>query len=120
MKIALNNQTLALLRNLISVPGVAKTAEDIYRDGELLCVVLPEQDLKWVKTQEDLAKMAKAEQDKYLADDKAWAAVPVELEMTEKQRDRVKAILSKVPELISVQQTKALFAVYSEFGFKPA
>ena len=115
MKIKLANQSLNLLRQFISVPGVAKTSAEIYQDGELLCDILPELDLSWVLTSEQQAALSPELLKEYQVCDKSFSAKEVEFELTEKQVARIKAVLAKVPELCAVQQTKFLFALYRQF-----
>lgn len=119
MKQRLTNSTNLMLRNLLLIPGMAKTAGEIYQDGELLCVVLPEPDLKWVKTEPVLAKLNEEAREAYTAEDNAWAAVEIELELSEKQRDRIKAVLNKAPTLADLRQSQPLFHLYRDFGVTP-
>ncbi len=41
-KYTLKAQSVAVLRQILAVPGWAKTIEDIYRGGKILAVVLPD------------------------------------------------------------------------------
>lgn len=112
----LTNATNLTLRTLLSIPGIAKTSVEIYQDGELLCVVLPDPDLKWVKSEAEQAKLNEEQREAYVAEDNAWAATEIELELTEKQRDRIKAVLAKAPTVADLRQSKPLFHTYQAFG----
>jgi len=116
MKTKLTNLTLNVLRGLLSIPGIAKTSGEVYQDGELLCVTLPELDMSWVKSEREQMLLPTEKLKEYLAQDKAWSETPVEVELTEKQRDRIKAVMAKAPELANLPQSKGLFALYKEFG----
>lgn len=119
MKITLTKGSLNLLRGLLAVQGLEKTPEDIYIGGELLVVVVPEVDLAWVLTQAKLNTMSEKEVEAYREKDKAWSETAVEFEVTDKQRDNIRARLKKAAELTAVQNSKWLFLLYKEFGFGP-
>ncbi len=120
MKLTLPNQSINVLRQLLGIPGVSKTAQEIYQDGELLCVVIPEPDTKWVLSYEEKMKLSVVVLKEYVARDEAFAAAEVEIEVTEKQRDRIKAVLSLAPTLSGIPQSKFLFRLYKELGFAPS
>lgn len=120
MKISITQGALNLLRNLLAVPGLEKTPAEIYIGGELLVVVLPEVDVSWVKSPEQLAKLGEKETKEYLQKDAEWSAVIVDLELTDRQRDNIRSRLAKVPELApQIGFSKQRFEVYKLFGFAP-
>ena len=120
MKISITQGALNLLRNLLAVPGLEKTPAEIYIGGELLVVVLPEADVSWVKSPEQLAKLGEKETKEYLQKDAEWSAVIVDLELTDRQRDNIRSRLAKVPELApQIGFSKQRFEVYKLFGFAP-
>src|ERR1044072_4655 len=112
-------QAVHILRQCLSMPGVAKTPDEFYRDGELLVDVLPEPDLSWQVSEKELASKTAAERKTYKDEAKKWGDTQGKFTLTEKQRERVRAVLKKVSEMDAVANGKYTFAVFKAFGFKP-
>jgi len=110
--------SLHILRQLLSVPGVAKTAGDLYADGQLLYETLPEVDLAWVLPPDEQAALPPDQKKLYEQFDRTWSETQLDIELTDKQLARIKAVLLLVPTLgtVPVPQSKFIFLLYQKFG----
>ncbi len=119
MKIILPQQSLNLLRGLLAQPGWAKTTREIYLGGRLLVETLPEPDTSWILAPEAVAALPAGERATYRETDKAWCAVPIEIEISDIDRDLCRKVLEKTVEQGALGASKWGFLLFREFGFKP-
>lgn len=119
MKITLPQQSLNLLRTFLQQPGWAKTTKDIYVGGRLLCETLPEPDVTWVKTQEAVDGLTADQRKAYRETDQAWCATPIDIEVTDGERDCCRKAIEKLVEQGAVGSSKWCFKLMDAFGFKP-
>lgn len=119
MKITLPQQSLNLLRQLLSEPGWCKTTKDLYLGGRLLAETLPEVDTSWIKFPQELAMMTSAARAAYFAEDKAWSAQPVEFEISDSERDAIRCCIEKLTESGVFKPSRFAFKLIEQFGFKP-
>lgn len=117
MKITLLQQSVNILRQLLSAPGLAKTPADVYLDGELICIAIPEVEFKGSMTDEELSFLSSADKMAYLTKQKLWSDEELSFELTDKQRDRVRDRLAKALELVKAPNNKYMFSLYKTFGF---
>lgn len=88
--VTITQQALNMLRQIVGAQGWAKSIADVYQGGKLLTETLPPIDsIAWVKTPEEVNKLPKAEQEAYLAQDKAWVEKPVSFPVTPAARDTI-------------------------------
>lgn len=113
MKITLTNRAILYLRSVLEAPGWAKSHSDIYRAGELLCVVLPEctdaPELTVVKN--ELSTSVQPVDKKAFEE---WNAKEVELEITSKQEVVIKSALTSLADKLN--PGKATYELFLKFG----
>ena len=119
MKITLPQQSLRILREILSAPGWAKTTKELYLGGRLLAQTLPEPDISWLKTAKQVEALTQEEVTAYQAKDKEWANTEIEIEITDAERDICRKAIEKLTEAGSIAASKYGFKVIEVFGFKP-
>lgn len=119
MKIKLPQQSLSLLRAYLQQPGWAKTTKEIYVGGRMLADTLPEPDITWVKTDEQLQALTQEERAAYRAKDREWCNTEVEIEISDVERDTCRKAIEKLTEAGTFGTSKYGFKLLDAFGFKP-
>lgn len=89
--VTITQQALNVIRQLLSSQGWMTNKEtfiaDMYVTGQLLAQTLPPIDISWVRTAEELSKLALDEQKAYLKLDKEWGEKPITLDLSGSERD---------------------------------
>lgn len=119
MKLTLPQQSLNLLRGYLDTPGWAKTTKLQYVGGELVANVLPEVDTTWVKNEREVALLTREQRKAYRDADQAWCAKPIDLEISDRQRETIRTCLEKLTEAGALGANKWNFPLFETFGFKP-
>lgn len=100
----ISQQALNVVRQLLNAKGWAETLGEAYDGGKLVSKYLPELDLSWLKTDDEVRALKAAELKTYQAQDKAWGEKQVEVNLTDKQAALVrKAFLHFIDELIKAK-----------------
>lgn len=94
-KVSLPQSSLNALIQCLNSVGWAKTPFDVYNAGRLLSEVLPELDTTWIKSDGEVAGLTPAERIAYRAYDLEFAAKVVEVELSDKDRDLIRACLKE-------------------------
>lgn len=103
----LTQGALQYLRDILQNPGWAKTTELIMRGGKLLVDVLPE------------PEPVPQGEDETPAAIKAWIARPIPpVEITEKQRDTIKAAVAFAVERGSLRAGPQAMNLLSQLGYE--
>lgn len=118
-KITIPQQSLNLLRQYLAQPGWAKSNKLIYLGGQLEARTLPDVDTTWVLSEQQIEAMTIEGRKGYREQDKAWCASPVEIELSESERETIKICLQKLTEAGTFGPNKWNFPLFEAFGFKP-
>jgi hypothetical protein len=109
-------QSLNLLRQILNLSGWAKTVTEFYLAGKLLSE-LPEVDLSWVLTTDDIARLPRDERAAYVLKDKNYGKEQIEFTLDDKGRELIrKALEANFNRLSPDIFTWTLFNC---FGFAP-
>ena len=85
--VTVTQQALNLARQIISAVGWAKSVDDIYIGGKLLAETFPENDsLDWIKPDEEVRLMTKAQRQAYVEKDRKWASTLKTFAVSEKEK----------------------------------
>lgn len=100
MKLSLPQQSVNILRSFLVISGWAASPAHVFSAGKLVVEILPEPDLSWLKSKEEVGNMSLEERKAYFEKDKAFCDLPVEFDLSEQHREAIRACLSKfVPNL---------------------
>lgn len=121
-----SQQSLNLVRQIVSAVGWSKSIDDIYRGGKMLSEngALPElSDTSWTKTNEEVMAMDVETRAAYQKQDKDWASKPIILSLTDKQTDIIKRSFNHFVETAAKNNQLGINQYLNEiievFGFQP-
>lgn len=119
MKLTLTNKALAFLVSVIEAPGWAKSTDLIYRGGQLLCEVFPDQSDKpeFEKRKNEVGEVVVEPRDKKAYD--AWGSVSREFELTDKQLETCKTALRHFAEAGAITPAKHTLELLRAFSLSP-
>jgi hypothetical protein len=118
VKSKLPQQSINLLRQVLSMAGWEPTTGEFYIAGRLLATKLPDVDITWLKSEEEVKNLSSDAKKEYNTADKIWASTVIEFdELTKKEIEVVRKCLEKMCKHMG--NGKYSFALFDFFGFKP-
>ena len=117
--VTITQQSLNLIRQMLSAVGWAKSVTQIYLGGKLLEDTLPSPDATdWVKSDAEQRAMTKAQRTAYAKQDQEWAHKEIHLILSPKEVETIKTALEFVAGTGSLAPNRYVSEIIKVLGIK--